>query len=81
MSMALDRFKAFYVSKYSGRTLSWAHALDTCSLKAKFPKGGRKELAVSLYQAIVLLLFNDTGEEGSLSFKDIVDMTRLGTCY
>lgn len=86
MSLALDRFKSFYQSKYNGRTLSWAHSLDTCSLKAKFPKGGRKELSVSLFQAVVLLLFNDTaatgegGEEGTLAFKDIVEMTRLGAC-
>lgn len=80
MSLALERFKSFYVSKYSGRTLTWAHSLETCSLKAKFPKGGSKELAVSLFQAVVLLLFNETGEDGSLGFKEIVEMTRIGAC-
>ncbi|GAA6031535.1 hypothetical protein JCM8097_006505 [Rhodosporidiobolus ruineniae] len=73
----LERFKAFYVSKHSGRTLSWAHGLDTCSLRAQFPKGGRKELMVSLGQAVVLLLFNEVGEGGKLSLEEIGEATKL----
>jgi cullin-4 len=78
MSLALERFKTFYVSKHSGRTLTWAHGLDHCSVRAVFPKGGRKELAVSLFQTVVLLLFNSVGEGGKLGFQEIVEATRLG---
>lgn len=79
MAHALERFKTFYVAKHSGRSLKWQHSLDYCSLKAKFPKGGKKELAVSLFQALVLLLFNDEEMEGGmLSFKEIVEATRMG---
>lgn len=80
MASSLDRFKAFYVSKHSGRTLKWQHTLDHCTLKAKFPRGGKKELAVSLFQGLVLLLFNDEEMEGGkMSFKDIVEATRMGS--
>ena len=34
-----------------------------------------KELSVSLYQAVILMLFNDASE---LSFMDIKEQTRLG---
>ncbi|KAK4052424.1 hypothetical protein OIV83_002226 [Microbotryomycetes sp. JL201] len=77
MSAALERFKAFYTSKYSGRTLSWVHALDTCTLKAQFPKGGKKELSVSLFQAVILLLFNTVAQGQTLSYKEIVESTRI----
>lgn len=50
MARSLERFRDFYVSKHSGRTLKWQHSLDTCAIKATFPKGGKKELAVSLFQ-------------------------------
>ena len=51
-------FQAFYASKFGGsRRLHWQHNLATCLVKATFPSG-RKELDVSLYQAMVLLLFN-----------------------
>lgn len=77
MTHALGKFKEFYVAKHSGRSLTWQHSLDTCALKAVFPKGGRKELAVSLFQAVVLLLFNDIPDGGKLSFTEILDATGL----
>ncbi|GAA6006124.1 hypothetical protein JCM11491_002039 [Sporobolomyces phaffii] len=78
LNSALEQFKQFYISKHSGRTLTWAHGLDTCSLKAQFPKGGKKELLVSLGQAVVLMLFNDEGiEGGKLSVEEIGATTKL----
>ena len=77
MGQALSRFKDFYVSKHSGRSLVWQHSLDTCALKAAFPKGPKKELAVSLFQAVVLLLFNEVQDGGRLSFGEVVELTGL----
>ncbi|XP_074326277.1 cullin-4 [Apium graveolens] len=68
-----DIFKEFYLSKYSGRRLMWQNSLGHCVLKAEFPKG-RKELAVSLFQTVVLMLFNDAEK---LSFQDIKDATSI----
>ncbi|XP_010923713.1 cullin-4 [Elaeis guineensis] len=68
-----DIFKEFYLSKYSGRRLMWQNSLGQCVLKAEFPKG-KKELAVSLFQTVVLMLFNDTQK---LSFQDIKDSTGI----
>ncbi|KAH9606913.1 hypothetical protein KSS87_009308 [Heliosperma pusillum] len=68
-----DIFKEFYLSKYSGRRLMWQNSLGHCVLKADFPKG-KKELAVSLFQAVVLMLFNDAE---ALSFQDIKDATAI----
>ncbi|KAL4392794.1 hypothetical protein AHAS_Ahas03G0380700 [Arachis hypogaea] len=68
-----DIFKEFYLSKYSGRRLMWQNSLGHCVLKAEFPKG-KKELAVSLFQTVVLMLFNDAEK---LSFQDIKDATSI----
>ncbi|KAH9749455.1 Cullin-4 [Citrus sinensis] len=68
-----DIFKEFYLSKYSGRRLMWQNSLGHCVLKAEFPKG-KKELAVSLFQTVVLMLFNDAQK---LSFQDIKDATGI----
>lgn len=80
MTRSLDKFKAFYVGKHSGRSLKWQHSLDYCSLRAHFPKGGRKELVVSLFQTLVLLLFNKVLAGAKLSFAEIVEATNLGEC-
>lgn len=77
MTRVLDRFKLFYASKHSGRTLSWQHSLDQCVLRAHFPSG-RKELSVSLYQGLVLLVFNSVPSGAAVSFKEIVMQTKLG---
>lgn len=42
MARIQDRFKTFYTSRYSGRSLQWLHSLDHCTIRAEFPKGGRK---------------------------------------
>ncbi|CAL9077134.1 cullin-4-like [Musa acuminata AAA Group] len=68
-----DIFKEFYLSKYHGRRLMWQNSLGHCVLKAEFPKG-KKELSVSLFQTVVLMLFNDTQK---LSFQDIKDSTGI----
>ncbi|KAK8232166.1 Cullin family-domain-containing protein [Phyllosticta capitalensis] len=69
IQQALDKFTVHYKGKHSGRKLDWKHALAHCQIKATFPKGN-KELVVSGFQAIVLLLFNNvkTGEHLSYEF-------------
>lgn len=76
MQRELNKYTDFYKAKHSGRILNWDHALGTASLKARF-KAGIKELSVSLYQAIVLLLFNEREE---IPFKDIKELIRMGEC-
>jgi cullin-4 len=74
LERASKAFESFYSTKYSGnRRLQWQHNLGHCLLKASFP-AGRKELDVSLTQAIVLLLFN-TAEE--IPFRRLKEDTGL----
>lgn len=60
-------FKTFYLGKHSGRKLQWQSNLGHAVLKAEF-KEGKKEIQVSLFQTLVLLMFNE-GEE--FSFEEI----------
>uniref|UniRef100_A0A3Q1EII9 Cullin 4A n=1 Tax=Acanthochromis polyacanthus TaxID=80966 RepID=A0A3Q1EII9_9TELE len=57
-------FKLFYLGKHSGRKLQWQPTLGHAVLKAEF-KEGKKEVQVSLFQTLVLLMFNE-GEEFSM---------------
>ena len=74
MQSDLTSFANYYKNKHSGHVLDWDHALGTATLRARF-KGGEKELSVSVYQAIVLLLFNDAEE---VAFSEIKTVTRIG---
>lgn len=74
---AIDKFEEHYRSKHSNRKLQWKHALAHCQLKASYPKG-KKELVVSSFQAIVLLLFNGKEVDEQLSYEFIKAATGLG---
>ena len=76
VSKALSNFEHHYKTKYQGRKLTWKHALSHCQLRARFPKGN-KEIVVSGFQAIVLLLFNDVHDGSSLSYEHIQASTGL----
>jgi len=67
---SIDNFETHYYAKHSGRKLAWKHALAHCQLKANFPRGS-KELVVSSFQAIVLLLFNRVGADDHLTYDHI----------
>lgn len=79
LSRATETFQSFYESRNQGRKLQWAHSLGTTSLIAQFGKAGEKELLVSTFQTVVLLLFNETatGQAAKLSYAQIQDQTGL----
>ena len=74
MQAELDHFTSFYASKHKGRKLHFDHSLGTAQVSAMFD-AGRKELHVSLYQAMVLVVFNDRDE---IPFRDLKEQTRMG---
>ncbi|KAF2126421.1 Cullin-domain-containing protein [Dothidotthia symphoricarpi CBS 119687] len=73
---AIDKFEAHYKLKHSGRKLELKHALAHCQVKAKFPKGN-KELVVSSFQAIVLLLFNGVKIDEHIDYNYLLQATGL----
>eukprot|EP00170_Pyropia_yezoensis_P002645 contig_11091_g2649 len=68
-----DTFKQFYVGKHSRRKLTWQYSNASTTVRARFPTAD-KLLSLSLYQTVVLLLFNDADE---LSMEDISSATGL----
>ena len=70
---AQQDFEKHFKDKHVGRKLTWKPSLAHCQLKARFGKSV-KELVVSGFQAIVLLLFNDAE---SLSYEQIKSATNL----
>ncbi|KAG0029180.1 Cullin-4 [Podila clonocystis] len=75
ISQCQEIFKEFYLLKHKGKRLMWQNSLGHCVVKATFPSG-TKELQLSLFQAIVVLLFNETGDS-SLSYKEIQQLSNI----
>ncbi|KAI0243843.1 Cullin-4A [Massospora cicadina] len=73
MERALADFYAFYTDRHSGRRLFWQPGLSKCTVSAWYGKR-HKDLTASLYQAVVLLLFNAADE---LTVRAIREATGL----
>jgi hypothetical protein len=72
----IERFDRYYKAQHTGRVLTWKHSLAHCSIKATFPKGP-KELLVSAFQAVVLLMFNSVSADSFLTYDQISQGTGL----
>ena len=73
MTVLQDEFTDFYTKRHNGRRLTWQNTLGQCMVKANFPTG-KRELQVSLFQAVVLLNFNDKDE---LTLKELAASTQI----
>jgi cullin-4 len=74
MQADLTEYANYYKQRHSGHVLDWDHALGTVTMTGRF-NAGSKELSLSLYQAVVLLLFNESTE---WRYPDILEQTRMG---
>ena len=74
-------FEQFYLSRHSGRKLSWQASMGTADIRATFHKSNgkvqRHELNVSTYAMVILVLFNDVPSSESLTFEEIQARTRI----
>ena len=74
-------FQKYYLDKHSGRRLTWQANMGTADIRAYFPemKGTKKtrELNVSTYAMVILLLFNDLPSGASLTCEEIQDKTNI----
>lgn len=73
-----DAFEKFYTAKHNGRKLQWQPNLGQCNLIATFEKNensqSKHELIVSMFQALVLLMFNHKDE---YNYNDILETTKI----
>jgi hypothetical protein len=66
-------FQEFYSKQHNGRKLTWMHHLSRVDLKL-FGFDRRYEVSVSLYQMLVLFLFN---EKNSCEVKEMQEKSTL----
>jgi len=65
---ACKSFEQFYLSKHSGRRLTWQPSLGNADIRVAF-KAKKIELNVSTFAMIILLLFSDLEEGEFLTYS------------
>lgn len=68
LAEACKSFEAFYFSRHSGRRLTWLTSMGSADVRAAF-KSRSHDLNVSTYAIMILLLFENIGDDDFLTYS------------
>ncbi|KAK9464441.1 Cullin [Lipomyces arxii] len=69
-------FERFYLSRHSGRVLTWNPNMGSVDIRVAFRKR-KHELNVSTYAMVILMLFDNVADGDSLSYTEIKAATLI----
>jgi len=76
MLKACKSFENFYLSRHSGRRLTWQPSLGNADVRVQF-KSKKHELNVSTFALVILLLFEELKEDDFLTYEEITTATSI----
>lgn len=68
MVKACKSYEAFYLSRHSGRRLTWQPSLGNADVRVRF-KARTHDINVSTFALVILLLFENVSEGEVLSYQ------------
>ncbi|KAF8420313.1 Cullin family-domain-containing protein [Boletus edulis BED1] len=77
LSRSCKNFENFYLSRHSGRRLTWQLSLGNADVRRIQFKFRKHDLNVSTFALIILLLFEDVGDDGFLTYEAIKSTTLI----
>jgi cullin 3 len=76
LAEASKSFEQFYLSRHSGRKLTWQPSFGNADVRVAF-KERKYDLNVSSLALVILLLFEDLGEGESLTYDKVKSVTKI----
>jgi len=73
---ASKSFEQFYLSRHSGRKLTWQPSLGNADVRVTF-KARKHDLNVSSFALVILLLFENIGEGEFLTYEELKSATTI----
>ncbi|KAI8980202.1 Cullin-domain-containing protein [Trametes punicea] len=73
---ASKSFERFYLSRHSGRRLTWQPSLGNADVRVQF-KSRKHDLNVSTFALVILLLFEDILDDQFLTYEEIRNATSI----
>ena len=65
---AAKSFEMYYLSKHTGRRLTWQPSMGTADVRVKF-KSRKHDLTVSTIALVILMLFEDLKDDDFLTYE------------
>ncbi|KAJ7475820.1 Cullin-domain-containing protein [Mycena latifolia] len=76
MIKASKSFEQFYLSRHSGRRLTWQPSLGNADVRVTF-KTKKHDLNVATFALVILLLFEDLGTDEFMTYDEIKQATSI----
>lgn len=76
LAKSCQSFEQFYLSRHSGRRLTWQYGLGNADVRVRF-KTRSHDLSVSTFALVILLLFADLGDSDFLTYSEIKEATSI----
>ncbi|KAG5638768.1 pre-tRNA nuclear export protein [Sphagnurus paluster] len=76
MTKACKSFEQFYLSRHSGRRLTWQPSLGNADVRVAFT-AAKIELNVSTFALVILLQFQDLSEDAFLTYSELKEATNI----
>ncbi|XP_006459375.1 hypothetical protein AGABI2DRAFT_218523 [Agaricus bisporus var. bisporus H97] len=76
LAKSSESFQQFYLARHTGRQLTWQYGFGHADVHTQFRKGSH-DLNVSTYALIILLLFQDLGDDDFLTYPEIQAATAI----
>lgn len=70
-------FEQFYLSRHTGRRMTWQPSLGNVDVKVNFPGDKSHEFNVATLAVVILLLFEDVGDSDFLMYAEIKSATSI----
>lgn len=68
LMQSCEHFKGFYLSRHTGRRLTWQPSLGNADVRVSFDKK-KHDLNVSTFALVILLLFEDLPDDDILTYE------------
>ncbi|KAH7884715.1 Cullin [Phlebopus sp. FC_14] len=76
LSRSCKSFEQFYLSRHSGRRLTWQPSLGNADIRVQF-KARKHDLNVSTFALVILLLFENLGDDEFLTYEELRSATSI----
>ena len=77
MGRACKSFEQFYLSRHSGRRLTWQFSLGNADVRVRF-RARTHDINVSTFALVILLLFEDLPDDEFLTYE-VLRLMRYST--